>query len=57
MELNKIEEILKKQLESGASADYGSFDDYREEDLTTLIHIENDILKNWNCPLLLSNLM
>nr|WP_128414987.1 hypothetical protein [Flavobacterium sp. Root935] len=46
MELSKIEEILKKQLESGASADYGSFDDYREEDLTTLIHIENNILKN-----------
>lgn len=41
----ELKEILKKQLENGASADHGSFDDYTEKDLNVLISIENDILK------------
>ncbi|EJL62013.1 hypothetical protein [Flavobacterium sp. CF136] len=41
-----VKEILKKQLESGASEEYGSFDDYNVEDLNALASLESEILKN-----------
>ena len=41
-----VKEILKKQLEDGASEEYGSFDDYNVEDLNALASLESEILKN-----------
>lgn len=40
-----VKEILKKQLESGVSEEYGSFDDYNVEDLNVLASLESEILK------------
>ncbi|MBF4516827.1 hypothetical protein IRZ71_10745 [Flavobacterium sp. ANB] len=43
---NKFIEVIKKQLENGASEEYGSFDDYNGEDLNALVTLEGEILKN-----------
>lgn len=46
MELSKEKEVIKKQLESGASEEYGSFEDYNSDDLNVLANLESEILKN-----------
>ncbi|MEP7094770.1 MAG: hypothetical protein ABI793_11990 [Flavobacterium sp.] len=46
MELSKVKEILKKQLENGTSQEYGSFEDYNSDDLNVLASLESEILKS-----------
>lgn len=45
MERSKVKEVLKKQLEDGASEEYGSFDNFTIKDLNALESVENEILK------------
>jgi len=46
MELSKVKETIKKQLENGASEEYGSFEDYNSDDLNVLVSLESGILKS-----------
>lgn len=42
----ELKQILKKQIISGASPEYGSFDEYSEKDLQVLVDFEKQILIN-----------